>query len=126
MSDLKLKFVPVNEEFKTWIASTRNNDFDPGILEYPTLRIICAYDGEPEAYLPTQLVVMLESLALKPGMDAHQYLEAVRTLVKGVTLNASSLNVKEIYFIASDPDVLKTALKHGFEPVKQPVLRMKL
>lgn len=126
MNELKLKFVPANEEFKAWLGSTRNNDLDPAILEYPTLRILCAYDGEPEAYLPTQLVVMLESLALKPGIDAHQYLEAIRTLVKGVTLNASSLGVKEIYFIASDPDVLKTALKHGFEQVKQPVLRMRL
>lgn len=126
MEELKLKFVPIGEEVTKWLTTTRNNDLDRGILEYPTLRILCAYDGEPEAYLPTQLAVVLESLALKPGIDAHQYVEAIRTLVKGVTLNASSLGIKEIYFIATDPDVLRCALNHGFEQIKQPVLRMRL
>lgn len=126
MKELKLKFVAVDEEVKSWLASTTNNDLDPAILGYPTLRVLCAYDGEPEAYLPTQLAVVLESLALKPGIDAHKYVEAIRTLVKGVTLNASSLGVKEIYFLASDEGVMKVALNHGFELVNSPVLRMRL
>ena len=126
MNELKLKFVPVDEEVKSWLSTTRNNDLDPAIFSYPTLRVLCAYDGEAEAYLPTQLVVMLESLALKPGIDAHRYLDAIRSLVKGVTLNASSLGVKEIYFIATDEDVLQVALNHGFERINSPVLRMKL
>lgn len=126
MNELKLKFVPVDEEVKSWLSTTRNNDLDPAIFRYPTLRVLCAYDGEAEAYLPTQLAVVLESLALKPGIDAHRYVEAIRALVKGVTLNASSLGVKEIYFIATDEDVLQVALRHGFEKIEHPVLRMRL
>jgi hypothetical protein len=126
MTELKLKFVPVTDEVKDWLSTTRNNDLDPAIFSYPTLRVLCAYDGEPEAYLPIQMCVVLESLALKPGIDAHQYMEAIRTLVKGATLCASDAKVREIYFIATDEGVLNVALNHGFEKIESPVLRMRL
>lgn len=129
MKDHKLRFLDGRDSADTvteWLRSTPNNDLDPEMLKYPTIRILCAYDGEPDAYLPSHIGVILESLALRPGIDAHQYVEAIRTLVKGATLCAADIKAREIYFLATDPGVMKIALEHGFEKIECPVLRMKL
>ena len=126
---LKLKFAATEDAkmILAWLHLNGRNGFDGSILEYPTVQYLCAYgDAGPVVYLPTQKAVVLESVARKPGLDAVTCAQALRDLVKGAELEASSRGIRELYFIGSDPDVMAMAEKHGFERIEYPVLRMKL
>jgi len=130
MHQLKLRYLTPEDQpqFLEWVNSTPNNLFDESILKYPTLRVICSYNDNPVAYLPTQQAIVLESLAVKPGASPMETGQAFRDLVKAAELLASSFGIKEIYFICKDPDVVKVAEHHGFEvlPKEWQVVRMKL
>jgi hypothetical protein len=128
MEQLKLR-VALPEDTKQivdWLNLNPFNLFDPAILKYPTLRVLCAYDESPVAYLPTQRVLVLESIAPNPIASDSARAQALRDLVKGAELLASSDAIKEIYFIASDPAVTNIALSNGFEQLPWPLLRLKL
>lgn len=114
------------ETFVSWVNSTPNNLWDKEVLEYPTLRIICAYNGQPVAFLPVQNALMLESLAVSDKAALLDKAQAFRDLVKAAELHASSGNQREMYFICKDEDVLKIAEGHGFERIEFPVVRMRL
>lgn len=122
MEQLKLKFVPPAEALE-WLE--RVPDFDKGIMDYPTLRMLCSYNGEPVGYLPIQKAVVLESLAVKTGDDLLAA-QAMRDLVKGAELSASSDGIREIYFVGTSQSVIDIAKKNGFEELPWPVLRLKL
>ena len=129
MRQLKMRFAGPQEveQIAEWLQATPNNLFDKDILGYPSLRVICSYNGEgPEAYLPSQRVLMLESLATKPGIEPMAAAQAFRDLVKGQELVASQEGVKELYFVCRDPNVIDVAKHHGFEVLEYPILRMKL
>lgn len=130
MKELKVRFYNDSdiETFVSWFNSTPNNLHDPAITAYPTLRILCAYDDEngPASYLPTQKVVMLESLAVRPGLRPLEAAAAFRDLVKAAEITASAEGIKELYFPCSDEDVIKVAERHGFEVLPWKVLRMRL
>lgn len=125
---LKLKFAEASDvpQVVEWLNRTRNNEFDPAILRYPTLRVLCAYNGVPVGYLPTQQALVLESLGLNPALSAQEHGQAIRDLVKGSELLASSLGIKEILFLGTDDAVNSIAGHHGFEEVKYKVYRMRL
>jgi hypothetical protein len=115
------------EEVAEWLLRTKNNLFDPGILEYPTMRSITAYDDHGNvAHLPSQQALFLESLAVKPGASPLEAAPAFRDLVKGQQLLASSFGIREVYFVCKDEDVVKVAEGHGFERIVFPVVRLKL
>ena len=129
MEQLKLRWASQNEAqtITEWLTANKANDYDPAITEYPTLKIMCSYGSMgPVMYLPSQRAIVLESIGPKPGIDAVTAAQALRDLVKGMTLDASGSGIREIYFIASTDDVKGMALKHGFELIESPVLRMKL
>ncbi len=123
MEQLKLRFAAPQDALE-WLENVP--DFDKGIMSYPSLRMLCAYNGEPVGYLPIHKAVMLESLALKPGIGQLEGAAAMRDLVKGAELNASSDGISEIYFIGNDKSVVDIAVKNGFEVLPWPVLRMRL
>ena len=126
MKQLKIGYMRPEERetFVEWVNKTPGNLYDPGILNYPTLRVLTSYNGEPGAFLPMQQALFLESLAVKePRIENAQ---AFRDLVKGAEQHASSLLIREIYFGCRDESVLKIALNHGFEEVPFKVVRMKL
>lgn len=115
------------KEIADWLVSTEGNLFDPGILKYPTLRTISAYNGDGNvAHLPAQQAMMLESLAVRPGVSILDAAQAFRDLVKGMELLASTIGIREMYFICKDENVLKVAEGHGFERIEFPVVRLKL
>jgi 1,6-anhydro-N-acetylmuramate kinase len=129
MKQLKMRTTRAEDatEVGEWLCGTPNNLFDPAILEYPTLRSVSSYDEDGNvAHLPSQQVLMLESLAVKPGISPMATGQAFRDLVKGQELLASSFGIREIYFVCKDEDVVRVAESHGFERIAFPVVRMKL
>lgn len=129
MKQLKLRIARPEDvkEIGEWLSKTRNNFFDPDILAYPTFRAISSYNGEGNvAHLPSQQVLMLESVALNPQASPLDSGQAFRDLVKGQELLASSFDLREIYFISTDPAVTRVAEDHGFERIEFPVVRLKL
>ncbi len=104
------------EQLGEWLCSTKGNLYDPDILKAPTLTAACAYNGEgPIAYLPAQNVLVLESLAVKPGSPPLENGQAFRDLVKAMELVASQRQIREIIFVCADESVVKVAQNHGFE-----------
>lgn len=129
MKQLKIRMARPEDvaEIGQWITKTPENLFDEAVLKYPTLRIVSAYNGEGNvAHLPAQQVLMLESLAVKPGSAPLENGQAFRDLVKAMELIASQLGIRELYFICKDKDVLGVAEHHGFERIEFPIVRMRL
>lgn len=111
-----------------WLNKNHGNLYDPEILTYPTLRVLCSYDtkGQPVAYLPTQQAIFLESFAPSPDAERLYLGEAARDLVKGAELVASMNKIREIYMVSTDARILAIAEKHGFERLPYPLVRLKL
>jgi hypothetical protein len=128
MRQLKIKLATPDQtkQLVEWLNSTKGNLFDPDILKYPTLRTLCSYNGENVAYMPVQKALFLESLAVNPDSSLMDRAQAFRDLVKASELMASSDQIKEMYMICDDDNVLKVAEGHGFERIPWPVVRMKL
>lgn len=129
MKQLKLRFGRPEEaaQVMEWIQAHPENDFDPDIANYPTLQVFCAYsDDGPEAYLPTHNVKVLESTALKPGLEISVAAQALRDFTKAAELMASSQNIRELYFLCRDEALTAMATNHGYEVMNFKVLRMKL
>lgn len=128
MKQLKVRFGRPEDaaQIVNWLAGNSGNSFDPDILKYPTLRTLCAYNGSPVAYLPSQQALVLESYAPKPGLSEEESALALRDLVKGMELLASSLNIREIYFLDGDNGVAGMAVRHGFEELPMKIYRLKL
>lgn len=126
---LKLKYAEPEQadEIGRWLLATKGNMFDPAILTYPSLRVLCSYNGSgPCAYLPMQTALMLESVALKPGLDSQLAAQAFRDLVKGATFVGSQLKINELYFLSTHDELKRMAENHGFEEIEWAAMRMKL
>lgn len=127
MTQQKLAFVSVNDPLaREWLRKVP--EFDEGILSYPTTRMLCSYNSRPVGFLPVHKACILETLALNPESSDEEKTQAMRDLVKGATLNASSDGIKEIYFLGTDERVVKIATnpRAGFEELPWKIYRMKL
>ncbi len=129
MKQLKLRFARPEESTQVmeWIKTHPENDFDPDIIGYPTLQVFCAYsDDGVEAYIPTHNVKVLESTALKPGIEISTAAQALRDFTKAAELMASGQNIRELYFLCRDEALIAMAENHGYELMPFKILRMKL
>jgi len=128
MKQLKLGFIDKEDipQAVEWLNKTPQNLFDPGILNYPTLKILKSYNSVPVAYMPVQNALVLESLAVDQEAPLLEKAQAFRDLVKGAELYASSMGMKELYMACIDPNVIEVAKSHGFEVLPYTMLRMKL
>jgi hypothetical protein len=118
MKQLKIGLAQPSDakKLEEWLSTTKGNLYDPDIFKAPTLTAACAYNEEgPVAYLPAQSVLVLESLAVKPGAPPLENGQAFRDLVKAMELVASQRQIREILFVCSDENVVKVAQNHGFE-----------
>lgn len=117
MKQLKIRYITQEDQktFLEWVNTTAQNLYDPDILKYPTLKVLCSYNGHPVAYMPFQQTLMLESLAVKPNVSPIETGQAFRDLVKGAELHASGLGIKEMYMACKDYRVIKVAEAHGFD-----------
>lgn len=129
MKQLKIRFAKQDDvaQIVNWLNANPINQFDPGILEYPTLRIFAAYsDAGNEAFIPFQRVLMLESYAPRPGLERAVSAQALRDFTKAAELTASAEGVREIYFLDGGDGVAEMALANGYEEVPFRVFRMRL
>lgn len=82
--------------------------------------------GATICYMPLVPVIMLESLAPKPGATAFEMTHALKVLVQGAALLAKASNNKELVFWATDEATAKVAEYVGFEKVEMPLWRLRL
>jgi|SRR5579859_3683048 len=109
-----------------WLRANPANEFDPGILSYPTLQVLCSYNSEPVCYLPTQKALILESTAIRPGLSELDSAQALRDLVKAAQLLASQSGIKEVFYMGTDKRLNAMAGRHNFTLRDWKVLQMKL
>lgn len=115
------------KEIAEWLASTKGNLYDDEIFKSSSLAVLRSYSEEGTvAYLPAQNVLVLESLAVKPGALPIETGQAFRDLVKGMEVVASQRQIREIYLPCADERVLSVAEGHGFTRLPYPIARMKL
>lgn len=130
MEELKVRIAEEADvgNIVSWLNQNHGNLYDPDILAYPTLRVLCAYNSQkkPVAYLPTQRALFLESLAPCPDASRLTLGQACRDLVKNAELLASMDKIREIYMVSTDERILGIAEKHGFERLPYPLVRLKL
>lgn len=118
-----------SEQSAEWaLAGLERNQLDPDILKYPQTVVFCAEsdDGKPVAFLPAQLVVMLESLASDPTASETLRGRALYGLVKRLGEIAHALGVREMYFMGTDEQVAQLAVKYGFEELPWKAYRYRL
>lgn len=129
MKQLKLRVTTAEdaEQIVEWLKLNPLNEFESVILKYPTLRVIASYaqDGVI-CYLPTQKVLVLESLAVNPEATELEKAQALRDLTKASELLASSEGIREIWFLDGAGGVGEMARSHGFEELPYRVYRLKL
>jgi hypothetical protein len=127
VQQLKLRFADASEKKTVLEWALRTPEFDPSILDYPTLQTLVCYDADgPVAYLPMQRVLMLESSARREGIGDLKSINALRDLIKAAEVVASSHGIKEIYFVATDKELGAVAARNGFEELPWKTYRMKL
>ena len=129
MRQLKLRAATPEDskELTAWLSTNPLNEFESVILKYPTLRVIASYAPEGVVcYLPTQKVLVLESLAVNPNAGDLEKAQALRDLTKAAELLASSEGIREIWFLDGAGGVGEMARSHGFEELPYKVFRLKL
>jgi hypothetical protein len=114
--------------FAKWtVANLEKNSADPGVLNYPTTSLLCAYDVDgPLMFLPVQQPMMMESVAPRPGADPLQTAVALRELMKAVVMQAHLKGVGEIYFVSDEATIQPFAEKHAFKKMPYSLYRVKL
>lgn len=114
-------------QFEEWVKAAQEiNLFDPNVMTYPTTRTLVAHNGENLLYMPVQNVLMMESLAPKPGIAPIDEAVALREITKTVAFMASQQGIREQYFLCKDERVVKFGSAHGYEVLPFKVLRMKV
>lgn len=106
--------------FVDWVWKARDiNCFDKDILTYPRSIMLTADDDEgPLLYLPVQPVLMLESLAPRPGVSPRKEALALWKLGEQLEQISKSTGICEQYFLCQDDRVVDLCTRHGFEEMK--------
>src|SRR5262249_25733822 len=130
MKQLKLRFAKPDESGRVveWLNANRVNSFDPAILNYPTLQVLCSYGDDVAGYLPFHKTLMLESIAMNPAITNGNKAQALRDMTKAATLIADANKIREVYFVGGNAGVGEMAIHNGhcFEELPYRVFRMKL
>lgn len=112
------------ELFTKWAFDTPNNLFDPAVTFYPTTNVLAvekplhgaagepAGASEPIFFAPFQAVVMLESLAPKPGLSPREMAAAVAKFHEGVVNVCRNMRIREIFFVCADDTITEFVLNH--------------
>lgn len=114
------------QTYMEWLKDASDiNLVDTEVYKYPTCNTVMVDKGsEPVLGNSFHLVMMLEALAPKPGIDPKDEARALRKLYEGVRNLARATGVREVWFTCVDERLHKFVEKKGFERVNTPVFRM--
>lgn len=115
--------------YADWLQSTKGNLYDPNVYKYPTCTTLVVEDSGHQVIINSfQATMMVEALAVKPGLDPQSEAQALRSLMDKWKEIAAFTGIKEIYFICADERIGRfvTKPKRGWKKVTQPVYRVKL
>lgn len=102
--------------FTKWIHETPNNLWDPKVMFYPTTNVVMVENqGDPVFFAPFQAVIMLESLAPKPGLSPRMTAAALSKFIEGIVNICRQQRIREVYFICADDNLADFALGHPIE-----------
>jgi hypothetical protein len=82
--------------------------------------------GATICYMPVVPVIMLESLAPRPGATPVEMANALKVLVQGTVMLAAANGSRELVFWGTDEATCGLAEHAGFEKVDMPLYRMRL
>jgi len=117
------------EAFWQWsVENFAKNNFDPGILLYPTTSIMVMFDKSGVlGYMPVQKPLMLESFAPRPGLDELGQASAMKAMTQQVVTQAYAYGAGEIYFLTKDDETAEFAKRQAYEEMENyRVFRIKL
>lgn len=116
------------QNYFDWLkAASDINLVDTKVYEYPTCNTITVdMDTEPVLMNSVHLVMMMEALAPKPGVEPKDEARALRELYRAIRCLAANTGVREIWFTCIDETLHKFIERKGFERVHTPVFRMKV
>lgn len=114
-------------QFEQWLemAQERNHADDHAKTAATVLEAVNG-KGDTICYMPVVPVIMLESLAPKPGATPIEMANALKTLVVGAAQLAAAGGSHELVFWASDEATAALAERGGFEKMSMPMYRLRL
>lgn len=119
---LPLYALPLDEAklFTDWVWQARKiNMFDPEVLKAPRAAMVRAVNEQgPLLFVPLQPVLMLESLAPKPGLTPRQEAMSLWRVGEAVEGAAKLCGFQEVVFMTRDDRVADICAEHGFEELK--------
>jgi len=110
-----------------WSYDTKENGFNSSFADYPHLFTFAIEDEHgPILYVPTHPVLVIESVACRPGIEPRQYIEALLEAKRVTEDYARQYQLQEIHTSSGYTPMLKTLQRHGYEPVVGTALRKKI
>ena len=110
-----------------WSVHTPSNGFDPDTATYPHLFTFAIEDKDgPILYVPTHPVLVIESVACRPGITPKQYIQALLEAKRVTEQYAQQYQMREIYTSSGYAPMLRTLRRHGYEPIVGTALRKKI
>lgn len=115
------------KQYEEWLeAAGERNHADEQARTAATVLEAVDRDGATICYMPMVPVIMLESLAPKPGATAFEMTHALKTLVHGAGVVAAAQGARELVFWGTDEATNRVAEYVGFERVSMPLYRLRL
>lgn len=103
-------------KFVEWTQTTADNMFDRDISGYPSLRTLAIdKDGRTDLYVPFHPVLMVESLAHRPGIERKDNARALRKFQDTAEELAKGYGMAEIYWLCKDETLINFSERHGYE-----------
>lgn len=94
-----------------WIRENKHrNDLDEMMFDYPTCEVLT--DGN--AAIPMHQTLTLESMGFKPGTHPKDMVRSVDALMEAIEGVAFNANIRELYYVSSDPEVDRAAERRGW------------
>jgi hypothetical protein len=113
--------------FDWLLAASDINLVETAVYNEPTCNtVVVEKDGEPVLMNSFRLVICMEALAPKPGLEPKDEARALKELYTGIRRVAEATGIKEVVFQCVDPSLEKFLLRKGFTKSTVPVYKMKV
>jgi hypothetical protein len=116
------------EKYFNWLkAASDKNLVETAVYSEPTTNtLVVEADGDPVLMNSFRLVICMEALAPKPGIDPKDEARALRELYSNIRRIAQATGVKEVLFQCVDPSLENFIERKGFTKINTPVFKMKV